>query len=324
MRRLPRRTFLRLAAASAVLPAGPDILLADTYPSRPVHIITGYPAGASPDIIARLLADALSRRLGQQFIVDDRPGAGSNIGTEAAAHSPPDGYTLLMAVSTNAINATLYTKLNFDFTKDFVPIARVGITPFVVVANPAFPAKTIPELIKYAKANPGKVNFATQGVGTGPHVAAELFKMMSGIDLVHVPYKGNYNADLLGGQIPLAFASIAQEIEFVKDGRLRCLGVTTAARSEAVPDVPTIGEFLRGYEAVGWYGFVAPTGTPGDIVSKLAETVIASTNEADVNSKLLAIGVIPKPMTTPEFGAFIAEETAKWAKVVKFADMRVD
>jgi tripartite-type tricarboxylate transporter receptor subunit TctC len=324
MRELPRRTFLRLAAASAALPATPGVLLADTYPSRPVHIITGYPAGASPDIIARLMADTLSRRLGQQFIVDDRPGAGSNIGTEAAAHSPPDGYTLLMAVSTNAINATLYTKLNFDFTKDFVPIARVGITPFVVVANPAFPAKTIPQLIDYAKANPGKVNFATQGVGTGPHVAAELFKMMTGVDLVHVPYKGNYNPDLLGGQIPLAFASIAQEIEFVKDSRLRCLGVTTAKRSDALPDVPTIGEFLPGYEAVGWYGFVAPTGTPGDVVSKLAEAVIASTNEAEINSKLLAIGVIPRSMTTVEFGTFISDETAKWAKVVKFADMRVD
>jgi tripartite-type tricarboxylate transporter receptor subunit TctC len=324
MRGLPRRTFLRLAAAGAAMPAGPGIVMADTYPSRPVHIITGYPAGASPDIIARLMADTLSRGLGQQFIVDDRPGAGSNIGTEAAAHSPPDGYTLLMAVSTNAINATLYTKLNFDFTKDFVPIARVGITPFVVVANPAFPAKTIPQLIDYAKANPGKVNFATQGVGTGPHVAAELFKMMTGVDLVHVPYKGNYNPDLLGGQIPLAFASIAQEIEFVKDGRLRCLGVTTAKRSEALPDVPTIGEILPGYEAVGWYGFVAPTGAPADIVSKLAAAVIASTNEAEINSKLLAIGVIPRPMPTAEFGAFIAEETAKWAKVIKFADMRVD
>ena len=324
MRGLPRRTFLRLAAASAALPVGPGILAADTYPSRPIHIITGYPAGASPDIIARLMADAMSRQLGQQFIVDDRPGAGSNIGTEAAAHSPPDGYTLLMAVSTNAINATLYTKLNFDFSKDFVPIARVGITPFVVVANPAFPAKTIPQLIEYAKANPGKVNFATQGVGTGPHVAAELFKMMTGVDLVHVPYKGNYNPDLLGGQIPLASASIAQEIEFIKDGRLRCLAVTTAARSDAVPDVPAIAEFVPGYEAAGWYGIVAPTGTPGDVVKKLADAVIACTNEADVNAKLLAIGVVPKPLTTPEFGKFIADETEKWAKVIAFADMRVD
>src|ERR1700691_200705 len=318
MRALPRRTFLRLAAAGAALPAGSGILMADTYPSRPV------PAGASPDIIARLMADTLSRRLGQQFIVDDRPGAGSNIGTEAAAHSPPDGYTLLMAVSTNAMNATLYTKLNFDFAKDFVPIARVGITPFVVVANPAFPAKTIPQLIDYAKANPGKVNFATQGVGTGPHVAAELFKMMTGVDLVHVPYKGNYNPDLLGGQIPLCFASIAQEIEFVKDGRLRCLAVTTAVRSDALPDVPTVAESVPGYEGVGWYGICAPTGTTDDIIAKLADAIITCTNEADVTATLLAIGVVPKPLTTPEFGAFIADETAKWAKVIRFADMKVD
>ena len=230
-------------------------------PTRPVHIVTGYPAGASPDIIARLIADALSRRIGQQFIVDDRPGAGSNIGTEVVAHAAPDGYTLLMAVSTNAINATLYTKLNFDFTKDFAPVARIGATPFVIVSNPSFPPKTVPELIAYSKAHPGQVNFATQGVGTGPHAAAELFKMMTGADLVHVPYKGNFNADLLGGQIPLTFASIASEMEFVKDGRLRCIAVTTATRSGALPDVPTVAEFVPGYEAAGWYGICAPTGT---------------------------------------------------------------
>ncbi|HEX3859463.1 MAG TPA: tripartite tricarboxylate transporter substrate binding protein [Pseudolabrys sp.] len=324
MPKFSRRILLRLAAAGAALPAIPDVLRADSYPSRPVHIVTGYPAGASPDIIARLIADALSRRVGQQFIVDNRPGAGSNIGTEVAAHSAPDGYTLLIAVSTNAINASLYTRLNFDFNKDFAPVARIGVTPFVAVSNPAFPPKTIPELIAYSKAHPGQVNFATQGVGTGPHVAAELFKMMTGADLVHVPYKGNYNPDLLGGQIPLCFASIAQEIEFVKDGRLRCIAVTTAARSDALPDVPTIGEFVPGYVAVGWYGIVVPTGTPGDIIAKLADAVIACTNEPDVSSKLLAIGVVPRPMTTPEFGTFIADETEKWAKVIKFADMRVD
>jgi tripartite-type tricarboxylate transporter receptor subunit TctC len=321
---LPRRTLLRLAAATAALPVRPAALSADTYPSRPVHIVTGYPAGASPDIIARLIADSLSRRLGQQFIVDNRPGAGSNIGTEIAAHSAPDGYSLLIAVSTNAINATLYRNLNFNFTTDFVPVARIGVTPFVFVANPSFPPKTIPELIAYSKAHPGQVNFATQGVGTGPHVAAELFKMMTGADLVHVPYKGNYNADLLGGQIPLASASIAQEIEFIKDGRLRCIAVTTAARSEAIPDVPTVGEFVPGYEAAGWYGIVVPAGTPDNIISKLTEAVMACTGEADVASKLLAIGVVPKPTNAPEFGKFIADETAKWAKVIEFADMRVD
>jgi tripartite-type tricarboxylate transporter receptor subunit TctC len=321
---LPRRIFLQLAGASAALPALPRLASADTYPSRPVHIITGYPAGASPDIIARLIADALSRRIGQQFIVDDRPGAGSNIGTEVVAHAAPDGYTLLMAVSTNAINATLYTKLNFDFTKDFTPVARVGVTPFVIVSNPSFPPKTVPELIAYSKGHPGQVNFATQGVGTGPHAAAELFKMMTGADLVHVPYKGNFNADLLGGQIPLSFASIAGEMEFVKDGRLRCIAVTTDARSDALPDVPTIAESVPGYEAMGWYGICAPTGAAGDIIARLADAVVACTNEPDVTSKLLAIGVVPTPMTTPQFGKFIGDETEKWAKVIKFADMRVD
>ena len=322
--RLPRREFLRLTAATAALPAFAGIARADNYPSRPVHVVTGYPAGASPDIIARIVADDLSQRLGQNFIVDDRPGAASNIGTEFAAHSTPDGYTLLIAVSTNAINSALYSKLNFDFIHDFMPIARVGITPFVVVANPSFPARTIADLIAYAKANPGRVNFATQGVGTGPHAAAELFKMMTATDLVHVPYRGNYNADLLGGQIPLAFASIAQEIEFVRDGRLRCLGVTTATRSDALPDVPTIDEFVPGYEAAGWYGLCTPTGTPSAVIDKLETAVIAGANDASEKSKLLAIGVVPKPMTKAEFATFIADETDKWAKVIRFADLRTD
>jgi tripartite-type tricarboxylate transporter receptor subunit TctC len=322
--RIPRREFLRLTAATSALPAWIGIARADDYPSRPVHIITGYPAGASPDIIARIVADDLSQRLGQQFIVDDRPGAASDIGTEFAAHSTPDGYTLLIAVSTNAINSTLYSSLNFNFIHDLMPIARVGITPFVVVANPSFPAKSIPDLITYAKANPSKVNFASQGVGTGPHAAAELFKMMTATDLVHVPYKGNYNADLLGGQIPLAFASIAQEIEFVRDGRLLCLGVTTAARSDALPDVPAIGEFVRGYEAAGWYGVCTPAGTPSAIIDRLETAVIAGANDANEKSKLVTIGVLPKPMSKAEFAKFIADETDKWAKVIKFADIRVD
>ena len=321
---IARRGFLGLGAAAAALPALPGRSWAESYPARPVHIVTGYPAGASPDIIARLIADALSRRIGQQFIVDDRPGAGSNIGTEVVAHAAPDGYTLLMTVSTNAINATLYSKLNFDFIKDFKPVARIGVTPFVIVANPAFPAKTIPELIAYSKAHPGQVNFATQGVGTGPHAAGELFKMMTGADLVHVPYKGNFNPDLLGGQIPLSFASIASEMEFVKDGRLRCIAVTTAVRSDALPDVPAINEFVPGYEAAGWYGICAPTGTPDNVIAKLAEAVVAGTNEAEVTAKLLAIGIVVKPMNTPDFGTFISDETEKWAKVIRFANIKVD
>jgi len=321
---IPRRRLLHLAAIAAVLPALTRVAGAADYPTRPVRIVVPYPPGIAPDVATRLLADALSQHFGQQFIVDNRPGGASNIGTEFAAHSPADGYTLLIAVSTNAINSTLYSSLNFNFIHDLTPIGRVGITPFVVVANPSFPAKTIPDLIAYAKANPGKVNFASQGVGTGPHAAAELFKMMTGTDLVHVPYKGNYNADLLGGQIPLAFASIAQEIEFVRDGRLRCLGVTTVARSDALPDVPAIGEFVPGYEAVGWYGVCTPTGTPSAIIDKLETAVIAGANDATEKSKLIAIGVVPKPMTKTEFGKFIADETDKWAKVIKFAAIKVD
>jgi tripartite-type tricarboxylate transporter receptor subunit TctC len=321
---LGRRKFLSLTAAAAAQPVWPGFARADDYPSRPVHVIAGYPAGASPDIIVRLVSDALSQRLGQQFIVDNRPGAGSNIGTELAAHATPDGYTLLIAVSTNAINASVYSNLNFSFTKDFVPAARIGVTPFLIAANPSFPAKTIPELIAYAKANPGKINFASQGVGTGPHVAGELFKMMTGCDLVHVPYKGNYNSDLLGGQIPLALSPIAQVIEFIKDGRLRAIGVTTAARSDALPDVPAIGEFVPGYVAMGWYGIVAPAGTPKAIVEQLGAAIIAAVNDAQTKSRLIAIGVIPQPLTSSEFGKFIADETEKWAKVVKFAAIKVD
>ncbi|HEX4410534.1 MAG TPA: tripartite tricarboxylate transporter substrate binding protein [Xanthobacteraceae bacterium] len=321
---LGRRKFLYLAAATAAEPLWPDIVRADDYPSRPVRIIAGYPAGASPDIIVRLISDALSQRLGQQFIVDNRPGAASNIATELVAHSPPDGYTLLIAVSTNAINTTLYSNLSFSFTKDFVPAARIGVTSFLIAANLSFPAKTLPELIAYAKANPGKVNFASQGVGTGPHVAGELFKMMTGCDLVHVPYKGNYNSDLLGGQIPLAFSPIAQVIEFIKDGRLRALGVTTAARSEALPDVPAIGEVVPGYDAAGWYGIVAPKETPAAVIDKLQGAVIAAVNDAQVKSRLLAIGVVPKPLTSAEFSKFIAAETEKWAKVIKFAGLKVE
>ncbi len=320
----PRRQFLRLAALGAALPAWPSLLHADDYPSRPIHLLAGYPPGASPDIIARLIGDGLSQRIGQQLIIDNRPGAASNIATELAAHSAPDGYTALIAVSTNAINTTLYRNLNFDFTKDLTPVAGIGVTPFLIVANPSFPAKTIPELIAYAKANPGRVNFASQGVGTGPHAAAELFKMMTGTDLVHVPYKGNYNTDLLGGQIPLAFAPIAQVIEFIKDNRLRVLGVTTATRSDALPDAPAIGEFVPGYEAAGWYGIVVPTGTSPEIINKLATAVLATVNDPPVKAKLVAIGVVPKPMTTAEFGKFIADETQKWAKVIKFADIKVD
>ncbi len=322
--KLPRREFLHLAAATTALPAWPRIARAESYPARPVHIVAGYPAGAGPDIIARLIAESLSQRLGQQFIVDDRPGASSNIGTEVVAHSPPDGYTLLLTVSTNAVNATLYTNVNFNFSRDLVPVAGIGRTPFVITANPGFPPKTVPELIAYAKANPARVNFASQGVGSSPHVCGELFKMMAGVNLVHVPYKANYVTDLVGGQIQLAFAPIAQVIEFCRDGRLRAIAVTTATRSDALPDVPAIAEFLPGYEGAGWYGLCAPAGTAADIIAKLAPTVTASVADPAFKSRLTALGVEPKPMNTAEFGKFINDEIEKWAKVIKFSGTKAD
>jgi tripartite-type tricarboxylate transporter receptor subunit TctC len=287
-----------------------------------VHIVAAYPAGAAPDIIARLIGQWLSERLGQQFITDNRPGAASNIGTGIVAKAEPDGYTLLVAVSTSTINATLYTNLNFNFVRDLVPIASIGLTPFIVVVNPQFPAKSIPELIAHAKANPGVVNMATSGVGTGPHVAAELFQMMTGVKFVHVPYRGNYMPDLLSGQVPMSFAPMGTVVEFVRDGRMRALGVTPATRSAALPDVPAIAELLPGYEAAGWYGIVAPKGTPDDVIGKLHAAITAGVGDATIRSRLTTLGVEPRAMSTAEFGKFIADETAKWAKVVREANIK--
>ena len=321
---LLRRQFLQLAAGTPALPLLSRIAAAADYPTRPVHIVTGYPAGAGPDIISRLIAQALSESLGQNFIVDNRPGASSNIGTEIVAHAAPDGYTLLTTVSTNAVNATFYTNLNFNFGRDLMPVAGIGRTPFVFAANPNFEPKTVPELIAYCKANPGKVNFATQGVGSGPHVSVELFKMLTGADLVHVPYKTNYNTDLMGGQIPLAASPMAQVIEFIRDKRLRAIAVTTATRSDALPDVPAIAEFVPGYEGVGWYGITAPAGTPADIVAKLSAAIVAAGGDATFKSRLVALGVESKPMNTEQFKTFVADEIQKWAKVVKFASLKAD
>jgi tripartite-type tricarboxylate transporter receptor subunit TctC len=324
MRRLPRRQFLHLAAGAAALPALRRAAFAEDYPTRPVHIVAGYPAGAAPDIISRLIAQPLSERLGQQFVVDDRPGANSNIGTEIVAKAAPDGYTLLMAVSTTAVNATFYRHLNFDFSRDLAPVAGIGRVPFVFAAHPGFPPKTVPELIAYAKANRGKINFATQGVGSGPHVSAELFNMMTGVDLVHVPYKTNYVGDLLAGQIPLAVSAIPQTIEFIRDGRLRAIAVTSAKRSEALPDVPAIGEFVSGYEAAGWYGICAPAGTPAGVVAKLEAAITAIGEDATFKPRLATLGVVSVPLNAAQFGKFIGDEITKWAKVVDFAAIKAD
>jgi tripartite-type tricarboxylate transporter receptor subunit TctC len=322
--KLPRRKFLHLAAGAAALPAASRIALAQTYPSQPVRIVAGYPAGLSPDIIARLIAQSLSEHLGQQFIVDNRPGAASNIGTELVAHATPDGYTLLMTVSANAINASLYAHVNFDFAHDLTPVARIALTPFVIVVNPAFAVRSVAELIAYAKANPGKINAASAGVGTGPHVACELFKMMTGTEMVQVPYKANYMTDLLGGQIPMAFAPIAQIIQDVRAGKLIALGVTTPTRSDAAPDIPAISETVPGYAASGWYGMCAPAGTPADIVEKLNATISAAVTEPAVKARLLDLGVVPAPLPVDAFKSFVTEEIAKYAKVISFADIKVE
>jgi tripartite-type tricarboxylate transporter receptor subunit TctC len=321
---LPRRRLLQLAAsATALLPSRRAAGGID-YPIRPVHIVAGYPPGSSPDVVARLMGQWLSERLGQQFVVDNRPGAAGNFATQLAAKAPADGYTLLVTVSTNAINATLYPNLNVDFSKDLMPVVGLGHIPFIIVVNPVFPAKTVPELIAYAKAHPGKVDMATNGVGTGSHVSGELFMMMTETKLTHVPYKGNYLTDLIGGQVPLAFSPTASVIEHIKNGKLHAIGVSTAARSNALPDVPTIGEFVPGYGATGWYGLCAPNGTPAEIIDKLEKALLAGVADPTFRSRLASLGIERGSMTTAEFGKFITAEIEKWAKVIKFAGIKIE
>jgi tripartite-type tricarboxylate transporter receptor subunit TctC len=273
--KLPRRKFLQLAAGAAALPALSRISWAQAYPTRPVRMIVGFPAGSAPDIIARLVGQGLSERLGQQFVIENRPGAGSDIGTEVVVRAPPDGYTLLMVVATNAINATLYANLNFNLIRDIAPVASIAGTSYGMLVNPSFPAKVVPEFIAYAKANPGKINMASAGTGSGPHVVGELFKMMAGVDLVHVPYRGSYWADLLGGQVQVAFAPIPSSTGYIQAGTLRALAVTSATRLDAMPDLPTVREFVPGYEAIGWYGVGAPKSTPTEIIDKLNNEINA-------------------------------------------------
>ena len=319
---LVRRQFLHLAACAAALPAAARVAWADTYPSRRVRIVVGFPPGAATDIVGRLMAQSLSERLGQQFFVENRPGAGSNLGASVVAKAAPDGYTLLAMTVTNAVNETLYTNLDFDFSRDLTPIARTIESANVLVVNLSVPAKTVPEFIAYAKANPGKLNYASYGFGTAPNMAAELFNMMVGTKLVHVPYHSSFMPDLLSGQVQLAFLPVPLIIGFIRGGKVRALAVTSATPSDALPGIPTVGQFVPGYEADIWHGIAAPKGTPADIVGKLHENINAILNDPAMKPKFENLGAEPAPMTSADFDKFIATEVGKWAKVIKFADIK--
>ena len=320
--KLPRRKFLHLAAAAVMPPAVSRIASAMDYPTRPVHIIVGLPPGLTPDIGARLIAQSLSERLGQQFVVDNRPGGASNIATELVVRAPPDGYTLLLVVAGNAIEAPLYANLSFDFLRDIVAVSSIGRTPFVVVINPSVPAENLSEFIAYAKANSGRINFGSPGVGSANHVFVELFKMVTGVDLVHVPYRSSMLPDLLSGQIQLLFAAIPGVIEYVRAGKLRALAVTTATRAAVIPDVPAINEIVPGYEASGWLGIGAPKNIPDDLVKRLNQVIATVIADPIAKARLVGLGIEPMSMTPADFQIFMAGEVEKWSKVVKFAGIK--
>jgi tripartite-type tricarboxylate transporter receptor subunit TctC len=322
--KLLRRRFLHLAAGAAVLPVVSRHARAQTYPTRPVRIIVGFSAGQALDSIARLMGQSLSERLGQRFVIENRPGAGGNIGTEIVVKAPPDGYTLLMVTTAHAINATLYANLNFNFIRDIAPVASIGGGPYVMVLNPSVPARTVPEFISYAKANPGKINMASSGNGAASHLFGELFKMMTGINMVHVPYRGGYLADMLGGQVQVVFGAISSSLQYITAGKLRALAVTTATRSHALPDIPTLGEFVPGYEASALYGIGAPQRTSAEIIEKLNKEINAVVADPNLTARLVDLGVEPMSMASAEFGKFMADETEKWGKVIRAANIKVE
>jgi len=321
-----RRRFLQLAGGAAAASAIAQFALALDYPTRPVRLVVGFPPGGSADIVTRLIAQSLTERLGQSFIVDNRPGAGSNIGTESVVRADPDGYTLLSVSVANAINATLYSKLNFDYMRDFAPVASIDIVPNVMEVNPSVPAKTVPEFIAYAKANPGKISMASGGIGSSPHVAGELFKMMTGVDMLHVPYRGVAPAttDLLAGQVQVLFDTVPASIANIRAGKLRALAVTTKTRSEALPDVPAMAEFLPGYEASSFHGIAAPKGTPAEIIDKLNKEINAALAGPKLKARLADLGGTVLTGTPADFGRFMAEEIEKWGRVVKFSGAKED
>jgi tripartite-type tricarboxylate transporter receptor subunit TctC len=322
--KLPRRKFLHLAASIAAIPTLSRTARAEAYPTRPIRLIVGFAPGGGNDITARLMGQWLSEHLGQPIVVENRPGAGTNIATEAVVNAAPDGYTLLFVAPSAAINATLYEKLNFNFMRDLTPIAGIMRIPNVMVVNPSVPAQTVPQFIAYAKANPGKINMASPGVGTSVHLSGELFKMMTGVDMVHVAYKGSAPSltDLIGGQVQVSFATMPASIEFVRTGKLRALAVTTATRSPALPDVPTVGEFVPGYEVSTWYGLCARTGTPAEVIDKINKEINAGLADPTMKARLADLGGTTIAGSPGDFGKLIADETDKWGKVIRSANIK--
>jgi tripartite-type tricarboxylate transporter receptor subunit TctC len=319
-----RRVFFHLAAGAAALPALPHLAAAQTYPSRPVHMIVDLPAGLAPDVLGRLVAAPLSQRLGQQFVVENKPGAAGNVGAEYVVRAAPDGYTLLVMISGNAANAALYPNLDFNFVRDIAPVAFLGYTPFVVVVNPSVPVRTIGELIAYAKAHPGRLNLASPGAGTAPHLAFELLRMMTGVDIVHVPYRASYLPDLLAGQVQLVFAAAPPVLGYIRSGKLRALGVTSAKRMDPLPDVPAIAESVTGYEGSGWAAIGAPKATPTAIIDTLNSNVNDVLANPAMRAHFIAIGAEPVAMSPRQFGELMANAAAKWANVIKFADIKIN
>jgi tripartite-type tricarboxylate transporter receptor subunit TctC len=326
MLKLPRRRFLHLAAGAAALPVVPRIAMAQAFPTRPVRIVVPFAAGGATDIIARLIGQWLSERLGQQFVIENRPGAGSNIGTEMVVNAPPDGYTLLQVGASSAINATLYEKLSFNFLRDIAPVSGIISIPFIMAVNPSFPAKTVSEFIAYARANPGKVNMASGGNGTAGHLSGELFKMMAGINMVHVPYRGEAPAltDMLGGQVQAMFGTMPASIEYVRAGKLRPLAVTSARRSELLPDLPTVGDFVPGYETSAWQGIGAPKNTPAEIINKFNKEINAGLADPKIKTRVADMGGTVLAGSPADFDKLIADETEKWGQVVKFSGAKPD
>ncbi len=322
----PRRKFLRLIAGAAALSASSRTTRAQTYPSRPIRWVVGFAPGGGNDIVARLMGQWLSERTGQPFIIENRPGGGTNIATEAVVNAPPDGYTFLLAGLPNASNASLFGKLNFNFIRDITPVAGIVRIPNVIVVNPSVPAKTVPEFIAYAKANPGKVNMASAGSASAGHLAGELFKMMADVNLVHVPYRGNGPAlsDLLGGQVEVLFASLPSSIEYIKAGKLRGIAMTSAKRSDALPELPTIGEYVPGYEMSAWFGVGVPKGTPAEVIDKINKEINAGLADPKMKERFTDLGGIAIGGSPADFGTLIADETAKWAKVIRAANIKAD